>query len=344
VLATHSLDLVFHLSLRDLFCRAALAAPWNSKVTFNRTAPIPMQLWQTSRTKELGTVAGVLQQTWAKQNPGMGIQLLDDAEAAAFIADCYGQEVAQLYAAYPLGVMRADFWRYAMLYARGGFYADVDTECLKPVQQWFPPWTHPREGAGSPVFVTQEGDKSQDGGSAAAGPEEQAAAEPGVAPVLGSIRYANLTWADCSFVAALENGVHMCQWVIASVSGHPILHATLHAALQSLEGGVQCAYEHMVHAHTGPGVWTEGIRNALGLPGHASAADIATAVWTDASVYQRAREMRACIVAADFWGGKQAQNANNKYSSSWKEGSPFGSWTKERQQLQKRTKAAYGGS
>jgi hypothetical protein len=65
---------------------------------------------------------------------------------------------------------------------------------------------------------------------------------------------------------------------------------------------------------------------------------------TDASVYKRAREMRACIVAADFWGGKKPQNANNRYSSTWKEGAPFGSWTKERQQLEQRTKAASGGA
>jgi mannosyltransferase OCH1-like enzyme len=221
-------------------------------------------------------MAGALQRSWVNKNPSMAMQLLDDAEAAASIADFYGQEVAQLYVAYPLGVMRADFWRYAVLYARGGIYADVDTECLKSVQQWFPPWSHPREGAGSPVF-TKEADEAKGIDSAAAGPDASAAG-PGVEATLGSLEYASLTWADCSFVAALENDVHMCQWVIASVPDHPILRAVLHAALKSLEGGVKCAYEHMVHAHTGPGVWTEGIRNALGLPDSANAADIAKAV------------------------------------------------------------------
>ena len=32
------------------------------------------------------------------------------------------------YRSFPLGVMRADMWRYAVLYDRGGLYADIDVK------------------------------------------------------------------------------------------------------------------------------------------------------------------------------------------------------------------------
>ncbi len=35
-----------------------------------------------------------------------------------------------MFRAYPLGVMRADFWRYAILFAHGGLYADMDCRCV----------------------------------------------------------------------------------------------------------------------------------------------------------------------------------------------------------------------
>jgi hypothetical protein len=33
-------------------------------------------------------------------------------------------------------VLRADFWRYLVLAVEGGYYADVDVTCLKPMDEW----------------------------------------------------------------------------------------------------------------------------------------------------------------------------------------------------------------
>ncbi len=40
---------------------------------------------------------------------------------------CHTQ-VAQVWQSYPLGVMRADMWRYAALFINGGIYADMDVK------------------------------------------------------------------------------------------------------------------------------------------------------------------------------------------------------------------------
>lgn len=281
---------------------------------FDSAAPISHNLWQTSKTRDLGNRASLLHSSWQLLNPGMNVTLVNDTEAADFVSSFYGPEVAHLYAAYPLGVMRADLWRYLVLYAHGGVYSDIDTQCLKPLDEWFPP--RPRlEGA--PGFVSGSSNNW-------------------TAP--GPVQYLDLPWDDCSMVVGLENDVHFCQWTFASVPGHPVLRSVLHVALRSLEGGMQCGYAHMVHVHTGPGIWTEGIRNALGLPDDLSAGEVARAAWLDPEVYQRARELRLCIVASDFFGDVQgfkvsAQNVKNMYSSQWKDEPPNTPWVLEKARL-----------
>jgi mannosyltransferase OCH1-like enzyme len=38
--------------------------------------------------------------------------------------------------ALPIGVMKADLWRYLILKTHGGVYSDIDSECLKPITEW----------------------------------------------------------------------------------------------------------------------------------------------------------------------------------------------------------------
>ncbi len=116
-------------------------------------------------------------QTWKAQNPELEMRLQSDVEAAAFIHETLGASTLAMYRAFPLGVMRADFWHYAVLFARGGIYADVDTTCEVPAVDWLPP---------------------RDGGAAGMPFEAQ---------------YNATTWQDCSVVIALENNAHFVQWV-----------------------------------------------------------------------------------------------------------------------------------
>src|SRR5208282_2405070 len=44
----------------------------------------------------------------------------------------------EAYSALPLAILKADYFRYLILLARGGIYADIDTEVLKPAHQWLP--------------------------------------------------------------------------------------------------------------------------------------------------------------------------------------------------------------
>ena len=73
--------------------------------------------------------------------------------------------------------MRADLWRYVVLLAYGGLYADVDARAVLPVSRWLPPKDRAAEGL-------------RYGG-----------------------QYDNMEWSSCAFLAGLENKEHFCQWV-----------------------------------------------------------------------------------------------------------------------------------
>lgn len=69
-------------------------------------------------------------------NPGWKCLLHDDTEISHFIDHEIGGNLAQLFHQLPLGVMKADVWRYAVLFKFGGIYADIDTTCTVALDSW----------------------------------------------------------------------------------------------------------------------------------------------------------------------------------------------------------------
>ena len=60
---------------------------------------------------------------------------MDDNACKNFIRDNFSDEVFVVYNSLPLGIMRADMWRLAVMYVHGGIYADTDTECIKCIDE-----------------------------------------------------------------------------------------------------------------------------------------------------------------------------------------------------------------
>ncbi|MGH1329343.1 MAG: glycosyltransferase [Paracoccaceae bacterium] len=89
---------------------------------------ISHQTWHSpSYTRNDGTPA-----SWKALNPGWEYRLWLDDALEAFVAQSYPEFIA-LYRGYPLAVQRADLGRYLLLHHFGGFYADMDTDCLAPL-------------------------------------------------------------------------------------------------------------------------------------------------------------------------------------------------------------------
>lgn len=62
--------------------------------------------------------------------------MMDDDEARQLLATHFSAAHVDAFDRFPIGVMRADFWRYCVMYRFGGVYADVDTICERPVESW----------------------------------------------------------------------------------------------------------------------------------------------------------------------------------------------------------------
>lgn len=95
-------------------------------------------IWQTYKDPfdKLPAYAKQAADSWKNLNPEFEYRYMDDEEASAFIKSEYGDEVYDLFMNVPVGVMRGDMWRYLVIYKYGGVYADLDTECLKPISSW----------------------------------------------------------------------------------------------------------------------------------------------------------------------------------------------------------------
>lgn len=97
---------------------------------------IPKILWQTYKSKFPPKQACDLIHSWLSLNPSLEWYYMDDEKCDLFIKEHFNTEFYEMYKSLPLGVMRADVWRVAIVYVYGGIYADIDTKCLKSIPQW----------------------------------------------------------------------------------------------------------------------------------------------------------------------------------------------------------------
>lgn len=99
---------------------------------------IPKIIWQTYKEpfKNLQPYMIDALNTWKNLNPEFEYKYMDDFEASQFILNEYGKEWHDIFVSLPVGVMRGDLWRYMVIYKYGGVYADLDTECLTPINVW----------------------------------------------------------------------------------------------------------------------------------------------------------------------------------------------------------------
>lgn len=92
---------------------------------------IPKIIHQTWKTKELPVNFSKYSSTWKDLHPDWDYRLYDDNDCLEFVQK-YFQEFLQTYMQLPTPVMKADMFRYMIVYHYGGLYADIDAEALKP--------------------------------------------------------------------------------------------------------------------------------------------------------------------------------------------------------------------
>ena len=112
---------------------AAAGAP----LLLQRRRPPPLRilarLHQTWKRRALPPEYSRNQDTWRRLNPGLEVHFYDDQDIEKFVKEHYPQYL-RLYRERARPVERADLLRYMAVHRYGGFYADMDTSCLKSVE------------------------------------------------------------------------------------------------------------------------------------------------------------------------------------------------------------------
>jgi alpha 1,6-mannosyltransferase len=198
----------------------------------------PAYIWQTWKT---GPGSGDFEDrlrpfeaSWTEKNPGFVHEVITDDAAVHLINYLYAAvpEVTQAYEAMPLPVIKADFFRYLILLARGGVYSDIDTKALKPTIDWLPA-DFDKATAGLVIGIEADPDRED--------------------------------WAQW-----YARRIQFCQWTIQSKPGHPVLAEIVAAITEKtlqmrdsksfLKGD---ALQKSIMDYTGPGIWTDTIFNYL---------------------------------------------------------------------------------
>jgi alpha 1,6-mannosyltransferase len=170
-----------------------------------------------------------LEESWSAKHPGFVHEVVSDQAAVHLIGYLYASvpEVVEAFQALPVPVLKADFFRYLILLARGGIYSDIDTEALQPASDWLPD-DFDRATVGLIIGIEADPDRPD--------------------------------WHDW-----YSRRIQFCQWTIQAKPGHPVLRdivATItEDTLRMKREHVLKAGElpKSIVEFTGPAVWTDVI-------------------------------------------------------------------------------------
>lgn len=103
----------------------------NNGCFYSETIFIPKKIFQTQKTREYvknhGKILNAVK-SWSSRDD-FEYFFFDDQECFNFISDNFDENVLKAYEKCPVPVMKADLWRYCVIYKNGGIYADCDTIC-----------------------------------------------------------------------------------------------------------------------------------------------------------------------------------------------------------------------
>jgi alpha 1,6-mannosyltransferase len=204
---------------------------------YNVSSDLQKRLWQTWKTspaeERFDAEFRPATASWKTLNPDFEHEVITDGAAVSLIHRLFAvvPDVFKAYDALPNPVLKADFFRYLILLARGGVYSDIDTTALKSVSRWVPAELEP---FGLGVGIEADPDRPD--------------------------------WHDW-----YARRIQFCQWTIMSKPGHPVLIdivASITEKTLERKARNELKLESMetVMEFTGPGIWTDTLFTYLNIP------------------------------------------------------------------------------
>lgn len=113
---------------------------------------IPKIIHQTFKSSKLPLLTRWYISGFRRKNPEYTYEFYDDARIDTFLKNEFGPEVFAAYKKINIGAAKADFFRYAVLYKKGGIYVDIDSGINSKLDDFIKP--------GDEAVITREGDQS----------------------------------------------------------------------------------------------------------------------------------------------------------------------------------------
>ncbi|KAI9729826.1 MAG: membrane-bound alpha-1,6- mannosyltransferase Initiation-specific [Cirrosporium novae-zelandiae] len=204
--------------------------------------------------------------SWTEHHPLFVHEVITDSTAVTLIKYLYASipDVVEAYNALPVPVLKADFFRYLILLARGGIYSDIDTFSLKPTMDWLPD-NIPRSSVGLIVGIEADPDRPD--------------------------------WKDW-----YSRRIQFCQWTIQSKPGHPVLRDIVATITEDTlrmkhEGHLkEGKIDKSIVEFTGPAVWTDSIFHYLNNPEYFDKSAGRNITWENFTGLEAHRQMGDVVV------------------------------------------------
>ena len=104
--------------------------------------PIYHKIWQTTKLSPMRLEERDRNNLgkWDEMNPNWRHEVLTDGGCDEYVRDRFADrpEIVDVFTGLKDNILRADLIRYLVLLGDGGVYSDIDTESLKPIDQWIP--------------------------------------------------------------------------------------------------------------------------------------------------------------------------------------------------------------
>ncbi|MCJ1379441.1 hypothetical protein MMC17_002542 [Xylographa soralifera] len=262
--------------------------------------PIRRKIWQTTKLSPMSLEERDRKnlEKWDGMNPTWRHEVLTDGGCDEYVRDRFVErpDIVSLFTGLKDNILRADLIRYLVLLGDGGIYSDIDTESLRPIDEWVPP-------------------EYKDATNAVLGVEYDTFGQD-PAPALLIVQFVN--------------------WTIMSKSRHPLMDLTVRNAIRAIEalaekqqvslGQIQATFNDVL-ASTGPALLTTATFEYLS---EATGTNVSWLNVTGITAPKLIHDILILPVTA-FGNGQRHSNAgtpedpaalvHHLFSGSWKTGS-----------------------
>lgn len=100
---------------------------------------IPKVIYQTFKTCELPWLTKWHIKRFRRKNPEYSYEFYDDERINKFFQEEFDESINMAYQKLNIGAAKADMFRYALLYKKGGIYLDIDSSINKRLDDFIKP-------------------------------------------------------------------------------------------------------------------------------------------------------------------------------------------------------------